>query len=73
LLHEIITECLNDKVKECINTYIKNNNEIVLGQVNEVVSEGVGMAVLKALNNKFSSDIWMMENNIIQKLRNGTM
>lgn len=70
LLEEIIKECLTGSVKDLVKSYINDNSEEVKLQVKSVVQEGVGAAVMTALSKSFSSDLWSMENNIMNKLQN---
>ena len=64
LLNGLIGELLTGQVREAVNQYIKEHPDEVIKAVKEVLSSGMGNAVLSALNAQFQSQLWNLQQNI---------
>ena len=69
-IHVIVKELLTDNVKKLVEEYFKNNEIAIIEIIREVIKEGIGSAVLTALNSKFASDMFNFESNLMQTLQN---
>lgn len=67
-LHDIVRECLQPSVNKAVKDYIENNPEEVLDVIRTIVTEGVGNAVVKAMNMQFQSQILTFQQNITNQL-----
>lgn len=68
LLHDIVKETLQPMVTEVIKEYITKNNDEVLKAVKEVVTAGVGNAVVIAMNMQFQNQILTFQTNVQNQL-----
>lgn len=68
LLHVLVREALQPMVKEVIEAYVKEHNNEVLNIVNRVVKEGVGNAVITAMNSQFQNQLLNFQVNIQNQL-----
>ncbi len=68
LIHEILKDVLTNQVKESVENYIKTHNDEINKIVNRVVEDGIGFTFLKALNNKFSSELINFQMQIENKI-----
>ena len=68
LLHDIVKETLQPMVTEAVKEYITKNNDEVLKAVKEVVTAGVGNAVVTAMNMQFQNQILTFQTNVQNQL-----
>jgi predicted house-cleaning noncanonical NTP pyrophosphatase (MazG superfamily) len=70
LIHEIVKEVLQPMVTEAIKEYVKAHNNEILKVVNDVVTAGVGNAVMTAMNMQFQSQLISFQSSIQNQLIN---
>jgi predicted house-cleaning noncanonical NTP pyrophosphatase (MazG superfamily) len=70
LLHELVKEVLEANVQAAVREYIGSNQEEVNAIIQKVVQEGIGAAVLGAMNSMFSHQLMNLQNNISQQISN---
>jgi predicted house-cleaning noncanonical NTP pyrophosphatase (MazG superfamily) len=70
LLHELVKEVLEANVQAAVREYIGSNQEEVNATIQKVVQEGIGAAVLGAMNSMFSHQLMNLQNNISQQISN---
>lgn len=68
LIHEIVKDCLQPAVNSAVSEYIKSHPEIIKAAVNDVVSAGVGNAVVTAMNMQFQNQLLTFQTNINNQL-----
>lgn len=68
LLHDIVKQTLKPLVTEVIKDYIATHNDEVLKIVNDVVTAGVGNAVVTAMNMQFQNQLLTFQTNIQNQL-----
>lgn len=68
LMHEIIKECLGKQVQAEVNNWIKDNNKEVTEMIDQVIKNGIGMALISAINMKFSGEMMIFQNNLVNNL-----
>lgn len=66
----IIKEMLEGTVKSAVLDWLTEHHDEVMTQVGVIVQEGVGGGLIKAVNNIFSGDIYALQANIENRLRN---
>lgn len=67
-LQEIVKELMEPIVREQIKQYINTNQDTVDKVIGEVVQEGVGMSMVKAMHSLFQQDLYTLQNNIHNRL-----
>ena len=70
-LHNFVKELLEKKVEAAVGKYVDEHEDEVRQALKEVMQEGVGTAVLRAIASKFSSDMVVFEQSILQRLQQG--
>lgn len=70
LLHELVKEVLEANVQAAVREYIGSHKEEVNAIIQKVVQEGIGAAVLGAMNSMFSHQLMNLQNNISQQISN---
>jgi hypothetical protein len=70
LLHDIIKEVLEANVQAAVREWIGSNQEEVNVIIQKVVQEGIGAAVLGAMNSMFSHQLSNFQANISQQISN---
>jgi predicted house-cleaning noncanonical NTP pyrophosphatase (MazG superfamily) len=70
LLHELVKEVLEANVQAAVREYIGSHTEEVNAIIQKVVQEGIGAAVLGAMNSMFSHQLMNLQNNISQQISN---
>lgn len=68
LLHDIVKQTLKPLVTEVIKDYIATHNDEILKIVNDVVTAGVGNAVVTAMNMQFQNQLLTFQTNIQNQL-----
>jgi hypothetical protein len=69
LLHSIVKELLEQKVKDSIDDYIKNNNDEVQKVITAALQEGVGVCVFKAMNSIVEKKLWEFHSAVSNELQ----
>ena len=67
-LQEIVKELMEDKVRDAVQVYINTHTDEVNKIIEDVVTEGAGMAMVKAMNQLFSNQMYMFQSNIANQL-----
>ena len=67
-IHKLIKEILKDKVRIAVDDYMFVNSEIILKNIDNIVKDGVGGAVLSAITNRFQFDLNSFQMNIEAQL-----
>lgn len=70
LIHDLTKEMLQPLMLKVIQDYIKEHNDEVLTVVKEVVTAGVGNAVVSAMNTQFQSQLITFQTGIQHQLTN---
>lgn len=70
LLESIVKELLETQVRDCIKDYLKDNSETVKNTIDEVVRDGIGKAMIAAMNQSFQNSLYQFQANISQQLSN---
>lgn len=70
LLESIVKELLETQVRDCIKDYLKDNSETVKNTIDEVVRDGIGKAMIAAMNQSFQQSLYQFQSNISQQLSN---
>lgn len=69
-LQGIVKELLDEKVRSVIKDYIDNHTEDVEKTIKTVVENGIGAAMMAAINSMFSTQIYQFQSNIQAALQN---
>lgn len=69
-IHVIIKELLTDSVRDLIKEYFEQNKTGITETIRQVIKEGLGSAVLSAINNQFQQSMFSFEQNIINQIQN---
>lgn len=69
LLHEIVKEVLKPSVTAAVNAWVKEHPEDVAKAVTDVMTQGVGAALVSAVSTMFHGDLLSLQSNIIQRLK----
>ena len=67
-LQEIVRELMEDKVRDIVRDYINSHEDEVNKIIGDVVAEGVGGAMIKAMNNIFQNQLLSFQGNIANQL-----
>lgn len=67
-LQEIVKEEMEGKVRDAVKEYINSHEDEVNKIINDVVSEGVGVAMIGAMNQLFRNQLFTFQSNIAQQL-----
>jgi hypothetical protein len=70
LLHELVKEVMEANVQAAVREYIGSHTEEVNATIQKVVQEGIGVAVLGAMNSMFNYQLSNLQNNISQQINN---
>jgi hypothetical protein len=70
LLHELVKEVMEANVQAAVREWIGSNQEEVNATIQQVIQEGIGAAILKALDNMFSYQLSNFQANISQQISN---
>lgn len=65
---DILKELLQKEVNEQVNNWLENNPDKIKESMDKVIREGIGNAVLNALNSKFQNELFAFQSNIENKL-----
>lgn len=64
LLNGIIKELLTPQVSEVVQQYINDHPEEIIKSIKEVLSVGMGTALLNAFNSQFQAQLFALQSNI---------
>jgi hypothetical protein len=64
---EMTRELLKAQVQEQVNAYFEANHEEIKEKVAEVLQQGIGQAVLKAIEAQFSGPLFSLQHQLVQK------
>lgn len=67
-IHQLLKELLTDEVRVAVSEYIGENKEVVLTNIQQVISLGMGKALMDAVSFSFQNDLIVLENNIRQNI-----
>lgn len=67
-LQEIVKEEMEAKVRDVVKEYVNTHEDEVNKIINDVVSEGVGTAMIGAMNQLFRNQLFAFQTNITQQL-----
>ena len=67
-IHKLIKDLLKDAVYRQVSIFISDNNDLVLKEIKEVITQGMGKALMEALTMQFQNELMSFQNNIIQSL-----
>ena len=69
-IHIIIKELLEDSVRSEVGKYFSENKEDVSKVIKQIIQDGLGKALMNALDSKFQFDLNSFGNNLINTLQN---
>ena len=69
-IHEIVNELVRPSVDKFISEYMKEHSEEMIAAIEKVCSNGIGNAVLGAMDAKLYSQLSSFQFNVIQQLSN---
>ena len=64
LLHEIVKSAMSEQVSEAVKEYIANNREQVDATIKTVLEQGMGNALISAMNGVFSTQLSSLQVNL---------
>ena len=68
LFYELLQQSLQPAVNAAIDKWVQENQDLVSAKVQEVVSNGVGMAILTAINNKLQEPLRQFQGEVYNTL-----
>lgn len=68
LLQVILKELLSEHVKLAVDTWLKENANTVKEQVAKTVTDGVGMAMVRAISSAFQTPLQQFQTDVMLKL-----
>lgn len=69
-IHVIIKELLTETVRDLTKEYFEQNKIVITETIRQVIKEGLGSAILSAINNKFQQSMFSFEQNIVSQIQN---
>jgi len=72
LMEEIVTKLLEEQIRLAATEFITSKADEIGAIVHDVLEKGAGDMLLKAITGKFAGDLSVMENMILNKMRNGS-
>jgi len=69
-VHKLIKELLIDEVRQAVMKYITDNKKAVLKTIQEVISQGMGKALVEAIRFQFANDLVSLQNNLMSSIQN---
>lgn len=70
LLHEIVKSAMTEQVTEAVKEYIANNREQVDATIKTVLEQGMGNALISAMNGVFSTQLSSLQSNLTNQFNN---
>jgi hypothetical protein len=64
LLHDIVKTAMTEQVSEAVKEYIGNNREQVDATIKTVLEQGMGNALISAMNGVFSTQLSSLQVNL---------
>lgn len=68
LLHELVRDAIQPAVVAAVETWVQEHHTEMMKVVDEVVKEGVGTAVLEAMNRKLQDPLMHFQGEVYNKL-----
>jgi len=69
-IHQLLKELLADAVRNEVTKYIAENKLIVLKQIQQTISRGMGQALIDAISNRFHCNLMTLQDNLASTIRN---
>jgi len=69
LIHEIIKDLIGKTVEDKISLWIDANKEEVVKNINNIISLGLGNALVNAITMKFNNDLITFQANVENRLQ----
>jgi hypothetical protein len=69
-VHQLLKEILLDDVQKAVSKYIDEHKEEVQKIIQEVITLGMGKALVDAISFQFSSELMNFENNLMANIQN---
>lgn len=70
LLHEIVKTAMTEQVTEAVKEYIANNRDQVDASIKTVLEQGMGNALVSALNGLFACQLSSLQANLTNQFNN---
>lgn len=70
LLHEIVKTAMTEQVSEAVKEYIANNRDQVDTTIKTVLEQGMGNALVSALNGLFAYQLSSLQTNLSNQFNN---
>lgn len=67
-IHQVVKELLSEKVEILIKEYFSQNKDTIEELIKEIVSEGIGNALLKAISVKFENHLYDLQYSILNSI-----
>jgi hypothetical protein len=64
LLHEIVKECVEQRVTIAVENWINEHNDIVKKYVKEAIEVGIGMCAIKGMRNLFHRELQTFQESV---------
>ena len=68
LIHQLILESINDKLVEIIDVWVKDHETEVTAIIENTVSDGVALSILRRFNHLFNSDVQTYRDQNLERL-----
>jgi predicted house-cleaning noncanonical NTP pyrophosphatase (MazG superfamily) len=65
----LLKELLKDKVYREVSLYLTDNKDMIAKIIQEVISKGMGKALVEALTLQFQSELMNFQNNLMQNIQ----
>lgn len=69
-VHQLLKEIMLDDVKTAVSKYIDEHKEEVEKTIQDVISLGMGKALVNAISFQFSSELMNFESNLMNNIQN---
>lgn len=70
LIHQMVKDHLEPIVREEVKLYIDENREVVEEVISKTLEAGVGTLMIKCMNDMFSNQLYNMQAQMMNELRN---
>ena len=70
LLNEIVYDLLKDTMSKAVDEYMKNNSEHIDKVIAQVIEQGAGDLMLKAISRAFESTLMTLQTNLTTQILN---
>ena len=69
LLHDIVKECMQSVVTKAVSNWMTDHCATVNKTLEHVVTQGIGNAVLQAMNTQLQTQLFTFQQNVITQLQ----